>query len=192
MKIGVLAAQGAFAEHISIFHRAGAQAVPVRLPRDLEGLDGLVIPGGESTSIARLMHDYELAEQIKGLGREGLPVMGTCAGMVLLARKVSNLFCEPLGLLDISVVRNAFGRQKESFETGLDIPVLGDGPFPSVFIRAPLVENVNNGVQVLSRLPDGAVVAVRQGRVIAAAFHPELTDDTRFHSYFMGVVSGEQ
>ncbi|MFC2001273.1 pyridoxal 5'-phosphate synthase glutaminase subunit PdxT [Chloroflexota bacterium] len=192
MKIGVLASQGAFAEHISVLHRLKVEAVPVRLSRELEGLDGLIIPGGESTSMGRLMLDYNLMSEIKALARDGLPVFGTCAGMILLAKKVSGSYPEPLGIMDITVRRNAFGRQRESFETELMVPVLGEELFPGVFIRAPAIEQVNGKADVLARLADGTGVAARQGKLLASAFHPELTDDLRFHRYFLDVVAGSQ
>jgi len=191
MKIGVLAVQGAFAEHIAMLRKLGVEAVPVRLPQELKGLDGLIIPGGESTSISRLMLDYNLTNEITNLARNGLPVFGTCAGMVLLANDVSDSEAiKPLGLMKIRVRRNAFGRQKESFETELSIPVLGEKPFPGVFIRAPLIEQSNSTVEVLARLADGTSVAARQEKILACAFHPELTDDLRLHRYFVDIVAG--
>ena len=191
MKIGVLASQGAFAEHIAALHRLGVEAVPVRLPEELAGLDGLIIPGGESTSISKLMLDYRLRNEISNLAKSGLPVFGTCAGMILLAKENSSVDIKPLGLMGITVKRNAFGRQRESFETELSIPALGGKPFHGVFIRAPIVEQANNGVEVLARLDDGTPVAVRQGKILALAFHPELTDDLRFHKYFLEIISGK-
>ncbi len=192
MKIGVLASQGAFAEHISVLNRLGIEAVPVRLPRELAGLDGLIIPGGESTSIGRLMLDYNLLNEIRDSARNDLPIFGTCAGMILLAEKSSGNNLEPLGMMDMTVRRNAFGRQKESFETELSIPVLGEKPFPGVFIRAPLIEQANSKVEILARLADGTGVAARQEKLLASAFHPELTDDLRFHRYFLDIVAGNQ
>ena len=189
MKIGVLASQGAFAEHIAVLRRLEVEAVPVRLPRELRGLDGLIIPGGESTTIGKLMRDYKLVSEIKDLAQSGLPVFGTCAGMILLARKVSDSRLEYLGLMDITVARNAFGRQKESFEAELSIPVLGKEPFPGVFIRAPMIEQANGSVVMLSKLADGTGVAARQEKILASAFHPELTDDLRFHRYFLDIVN---
>jgi len=189
MKIGVLASQGAFAEHIAALRQLGAEAVPVRVPRELEGLDGLIIPGGESTSISKLMLSDDLADKIKNQVYNGMPVFGTCAGMILLANDVADSGVPSLELLNVKVKRNAFGRQKDSFETTLDIPVLGYKPFPAVFIRAPLIEQVNNGVKVLARLADSTIVAVRQGNILASAFHPELTDDHRFHRYFLDIVA---
>jgi len=189
MRIGVLASQGAFAEHIDILHQLDVEALPVRLPSELRGWDGLIIPGGESTSISRLMLDYNLVSEIKNLAKSGLPILGTCAGMILLAREILDSDVEPLGLMDITVRRNAFGRQRESFETELAIPVLGEKPFPGVFIRAPIIEQANSGVEILTRLTNGTSVAARQGKILASAFHPELTNDLRFHQYFLGIVA---
>ena len=192
MKIGVLALQGAFAEHIAILCQLEVEARPVRLPRQLAGLDGLIIPGGESTTITRLMQSYDLMSEISDRAKNGFPILGTCAGMILLAREISDNSLKPLGLMDIRVARNAFGRQRESFESELAIPVLGEKPFPGVFIRAPLIENANSNVEILARLADGTIVAARQGKLLACAFHPELTDDRRFHQYFMNIIAGEQ
>ena len=192
MRIGVLAAQGAFLEHIASLQRLGVEAFPVRLPRDLTQIDGLIIPGGESTSISKLMLDYNLVEKVKNLAKNGLPVFGTCAGMILLAKDITDgNRVEPLRLMDIKVRRNAFGRQRESFEADLSIPVLGEKPFHAIFIRAPIIEQVNSGVKVLARLDDGTIVAVRQGKLLASAFHPELTDDLRFHQYFLDMATGK-
>ena len=192
MRIGVLASQGAFVEHIAILNQMKIEALPVRLPQELVGLDGLIIPGGESTSIGKLMLDYNLTSEIGNLAKKGLPIFGTCAGMILLAKEISDTDIEPMGLMDIKVKRNAFGRQRESFETELSIPVLGEKPFPGVFIRAPIIEQANSGVEILARLTDGTCVAARQGKVLASAFHPELTDDLRFHRYFLDIVAGNQ
>jgi len=189
MRIGVLASQGAFAEHIDILHQLEVEALPVRLPSELRGWDGLIIPGGESTSISRLMVDYNLVSEIKNLAKSGLPILGTCAGMILLAREILDSDVEPLGLMDITVRRNAFGRQRESFETEIDIPVLGEKPFPGVFIRAPIIEQANSGVEILTRLTNGTSVAARQGKILASAFHPELTNDLRFHQYFLSIIA---
>ena len=192
MKIGVLAAQGAFAEHIAALERLAAEGVAVRLPGELKGVEGLIIPGGESTTISRLIAEYDLVKAIGGLGREGLPIWGTCAGMILLARQITGNSAKSLGLMDITVTRNAFGRQVDSFETGLKIPALGKKEFPGVFIRAPRIEECAGGVEVLARLDDGTIVAARQGKLLATAFHPELTDDLRFHRYFLDIVSGDR
>jgi len=192
VRIGVLASQGAFAEHIAMLHQLEVEVMPVRLPGELKGLDGLVIPGGESTSINKLMLDYNLMSEVRNLAKNGLPIFGTCAGMILLANEISDSDVEPLKVMDITIRRNAFGRQKDSFETELSIPVLGGKPFPGVFIRAPRIEQVNNKVEILARLADGTSVAARQGKLLASAFHPELTDDLRFHQYFLDIVAGHQ
>ena len=192
MKTGVLASQGAFAEHIAVLKKLGVEASPVRLPRQLAGLDGLIIPGGESTTISKLIKDYDLVPGILQLAEEGKPIFGTCAGMILLAKEIPDSTVKPLGLMDISVRRNAFGRQNESFETDLSIPVLGNEPFHAVFIRAPLIESINGTTEVLARLENGTAVAARQGKFLVSAFHPELTDDLRFHRYFLEMISGEK
>ena len=192
VRIGVLALQGAFAEHAALLDKLEVQASPVRLAQDLAALDGLVIPGGESTTMLHLMREYDLDAPLKGLALDGLPIMGTCAGMVMLAKHASGLDRETLGAMDIDVRRNAFGRQVDSFETDLDIPAIGAAPFHAVFIRAPFIERVGDGVEVLARLTDGASVAARQGKLIALAFHPELTSDLRLHSFFLEVVRGER
>ncbi len=197
MRVGVLASQGAFVEHIAILHQLKVDAVPVRLPWELEGLDGLIITGGESTSISKLMRDYNRTGEIKNVVKNGLPVFGTCAGMILLANGISDPMVEPLGVMNIKVRRNAFGRQRESFETELSIPVLGEKPFPGVFIRAPVIEQANSDVEILARLAPysirgDTIVAARQGKVLVSAFHPELTDDLRFHQYFLDIVAGRQ
>ena len=189
MRIGVLAAQGAFAEHIAALRQLKVEALPVRLPSELSDLNGLIIPGGESTSISKLMLDYNLMGEIRNLADSGLSILGTCAGMILLSKEILDSDVEPLGLMDITVRRNAFGRQKDSFETELTIPALGEKPFPGVFIRAPIIERANSTVEILTRLTDGTGVAVRQGRLLATAFHPELTDDLRFHQYFLDIAA---
>ncbi|HEY94264.1 MAG TPA: pyridoxal 5'-phosphate synthase glutaminase subunit PdxT, partial [Dehalococcoidia bacterium] len=143
-------------------------------------------------TISKLMKDYDLVSGIKQLAEEGKPIFGTCAGMILLAKEIPGSTVEPLSLMDISVRRNAFGRQNESFETDLDIPVLGEKPFHAVFIRAPLIENINGTTEVLARLDNGTAVAARQGKFLATSFHPELTDDLRFHRYFLDMISGEK
>jgi pyridoxal 5'-phosphate synthase pdxT subunit len=176
LKIGVLAVQGNFREHVAVLRRLGAEAVEVRLPEHLDGLDGLVLPGGESTAIARLMALYGLDEALRDFRA---PVFGTCAGMIVLDR-------EHLGLADITVRRNAFGRQVHSFEADLDIGH-GDEPVRAVFIRAPWIEDAGPEVQVLAEV-DGHPVLARQGRILVAAFHPELTDDTRIHELFLNQV----
>lgn len=191
MRIGVIALQGGFAEHIAMFSRLGVDALPIRLPSQLDGLRGIVIPGGESTTLTKLMSEYGLIGPIGGLAEQGLPVWGTCAGMVLLAAKASNSPNGSLGLINIEVERNAFGRQVDSFESGLSIPALGNDPFPGVFIRAPLIRTLGAGVEVLCRLPNGAAVAARQDNRLVCSFHPELTDDPRFHKYFLALDRGD-
>jgi 5'-phosphate synthase pdxT subunit len=190
MKIGVLASQGAFIEHITILKQLETEAVPVRLPGELRGLDGLIIPGGESTTISKLMTAYDLMDKIGALARKGLPLFGTCAGMIMMAKNISGKGSPSLELIDIRVKRNAFGRQVDSFETDLHIPVLGEIYFPAVFIRAPVIEHCAKGVEILARLKDGKIVAAREGKMLVSAFHPELTNDTRFHKYFLDIVSG--
>ena len=190
MRIGVLASQGAFAEHIAILRQLEVEALPVRLLQGLRGLDGLIIPGGESTSISRLMLAYNLMTEIRELAKNGLPIFGTCAGMILLANKISDSDAEPIGVMDITVRRNAFGRQTDSFETELKIPALGEKPFPGIFIRAPIIEPTGSKVERLAKLNNGTNVAAREGKLLASAFHPELTDDLRFHQYFLDIVSG--
>lgn len=187
MVIGVLALQGAFREHVRIVKDLGLEVREVRLPEDLEGLDGLIIPGGESTTFAKLADTYRLTEPLRRLA-ESMPMWGTCAGMVFMAKKVG-YDQTVLGVLDVEVQRNAFGRQVDSFETDLDIRGLEGGPFHGVFIRAPVVARVGPDVEVLGRLEDGRVVAVRAGRLMATAFHPELTDDDRLHRYFVEMVA---
>jgi len=167
----------------------GVEALPIRLPQELRQIDGLIIPGGESTTVAKLLADYHLMEPIRERARDGLPILGTCAGMILLARSVLNTPLEPLGVMDIEVRRNAFGRQADSFETDLSIPALGEEPFPGVFIRAPLLEKADHNVEILCHLSEGGKVAAREGRLLACAFHPELTSDLRFHRYFLDIVS---
>ena len=189
-KIGVLAMQGAFVEHIAVLRRLGVEAVPVRLSGEFKGLSALVIPGGESTTIGKLMREYSLVDEMRKLISKGFPIMGTCAGMILLAKQVQGLKQHTLEAMDIEVRRNAFGRQVDSFEMALEIPVLGQPPFPAVFIRAPWIEKVGDGVEVLASLSDGTAVAVRQGNLVATAFHPELTDDLRLHEYFLSIVNG--
>ncbi|HZD11652.1 MAG TPA: pyridoxal 5'-phosphate synthase glutaminase subunit PdxT [Candidatus Binatia bacterium] len=192
MKIGVLALQGAFLEHRKKLERLGVEVVEVRLPQDLEGLDGLIIPGGESTTIGKLAVEYGLVEPLKEFAREK-PVWGTCAGMIFMARDIG--MRQPLlGLMDITVRRNAFGRQVDSFETELPVEGLnGDGPFPAIFIRAPVIASVDDDkVQVLARLADGTPVAAREGHWLVTSFHPELSGDDRLHRYFIDLVRNER
>lgn len=191
MNIGILALQGAFIEHQSVLEGLGVQVRQVRLPEHLDGLDGLIIPGGESTTISKLAVAYGLMQPLRDFARQRA-VWGTCAGAILLARDAEG--DQPrLGLMDITVQRNAFGRQVDSFETLLDVPALSavdpeNRPFPAVFIRAPLIERTNGASQPLAHLPDGRIVAARQGHWLATAFHPELSGDDRFHRYFLELV----
>jgi 5'-phosphate synthase pdxT subunit len=181
MKIGVLALQGAFREHLDTLRSIGVDGVAVRLPQDLDGVSGLILPGGESTTMRKLIDRWRLREPILDLAASGAPLFGTCAGMIVLAREIAGGEPPVLPLLDVTVERNAFGRQLESFEAELPVPVLGDQPVHGVFIRAPVIDRVGPGVDVLARLDDGRVVAVRERNVIATAFHPELAGETRFH-----------
>ena len=189
-KIGVLALQGDFIEHISMFRKLDAEAFPIRLPQQLQDLDGLVIPGGESTTIAKLMQIYNLTEAIRDLISDGLPVLGTCAGMILLSKSTNPMNSETIGAVNIDVRRNAFGRQINSFETDISIPVLAEEPFRAIFIRAPIITRVGPEVEILAQIEDGKSVAAKQGKRLVCAFHPELTSDTRFHRYFLEVVAG--
>ena len=181
MRIGVLAVQGAFAEHMSVLGAIGVEGVEVRLPSDLEGVAALILPGGESTAQRRLIDRWGLRQPILDLARSGAPVFGTCAGMILLARDIVDGDEPVLPLLDIGVRRNAFGRQLDSFEADVAVPMLGAQPVHGIFIRAPIVERTGPGVDVLATLEDGRIVAVRERNVIATAFHPELAGETRFH-----------
>jgi 5'-phosphate synthase pdxT subunit len=191
MKIGVLALQGDFAEHIVMLKHLGVETAEVRLPEHLNGLDGLIIPGGESTTIGKLAVAYNLMEPLRLFGQRHA-IWGTCAGAIFLSKDVSR--DQPLlGLMDIKVERNAFGRQLDSFEAELDIPELKQAtattaPYHAVFIRAPIIESVSGGTKILSTVPDGRIVAVQQGHLLATSFHPELTNDTRFHEYFLTLV----
>lgn len=188
MKIGVLALQGSFAEHRAVLQRLGVESAEVRLPEQLTGLDGLIIPGGESTTMGKLAVAYGLMEPLREFGARQ-PMWGTCAGAIFLSKDARR--DQPLlGLMDIRVERNAFGPQAASFESDLDCPAVcdGSGPFRAVFIRAPVIEHAGPEVEVLARLPDGRIVAARQGRWLATSFHPELTGDPRFHQYFLGMA----
>jgi pyridoxal 5'-phosphate synthase pdxT subunit len=191
-RIGVLALQGAVREHVAAIRDVGAEAVEVRLPRDLVDLDALILPGGESTTMRRLIDAYGLREPIAALSSAGAPLLGTCAGMILLADRLADGEAPYFGLLDLEVRRNGYGRQLDSFEADLDVPELGREPLHGVFIRAPLVTEVGPRAEVLGRDPDGNPVAVRQGRVLATAFHPELTGDRRLHRLLLQMVGEEQ
>ncbi|MFD1885594.1 pyridoxal 5'-phosphate synthase glutaminase subunit PdxT [Paenibacillus wenxiniae] len=186
MKIGVLALQGAVAEHIRSLQLAGAEAVSVKRVEELDELDGIVIPGGESTTIGKLMRKYDFMDALQQFSAQGKPIFGTCAGLIVLAERIEGQDQPHLALMDMTVCRNAFGRQKESFETDLDIKGVSE-PVRAVFIRAPLIESVGEGVDVLSVYND-EIVAARQQHLLACSFHPELTDDYRLHQYFVDMV----
>jgi 5'-phosphate synthase pdxT subunit len=181
MKIGVLAVQGDFAEHVRTLEAIGVEAVEVRLPEHLRGVSGLIFPGGESTAMRRLIDRWGLRQPILDLAATGAPLFGTCAGMIVLSKEIAGGEEPILPLLDVTVQRNAFGRQLDSFETDLSVPVLGDQPMHGVFIRAPVVERVGPDVDVLARLENGRIVAVRERNIVATAFHPELAGEQRFH-----------
>jgi 5'-phosphate synthase pdxT subunit len=191
MNIGVLALQGDFAEHINMLTRLGVAAAEVRLPGQLDGLDGLIIPGGESTTIGKLAEDFKLMEPLRAFGKSRA-IWGTCAGAIFLSKDARRH--QPLlGLMDITVERNAFGRQVDSFEADLDIEPLrtatrSTAPYHAVFIRAPIIQSVSGKAKVLSALPDGRIVAVQEGKLLATSFHPELTDDLRFHEFFVSLA----
>lgn len=197
-KCGVLALQGAFIEHVQMLRSLGVEAAEVRLPEQLHGLDGLIIPGGESTTIGKLAVAYKLVEPIRRMAEEGLPIWGTCAGMILLAKNIGR--DQPLiGVMGIVVERNAFGRQLDSYEIDLLIPALDavstveerGRPFRAVFIRAPRIQSMGSRVEEVASLTDGTIVAARQDNLLATAFHPELGDDTRFHRYFLAMTQRE-
>jgi 5'-phosphate synthase pdxT subunit len=187
-RVGVLALQGAVREHVAAIRDVGAEPVEVRLPRDLVDLDALVLPGGESTTMRRLIDEYNLREPIAAMARSGTPMLGTCAGMILLSRRIADGDEPVFAMLDLEVRRNGYGRQLDSFEADLDVPAIGDEPLHGVFIRAPMVTDVGEGGEVLARDPDGNPVAVRQGRVLATAFHPELTGDRRLHRLLVQMI----
>ncbi|HEX7431596.1 MAG TPA: pyridoxal 5'-phosphate synthase glutaminase subunit PdxT [Candidatus Limnocylindrales bacterium] len=181
MKIGVLALHGAVIEHIQILRAIGVEPVSVRLPEDLDGISGLILPGGESTTMRKLATRWNLREPIMALALSGVPILGTCAGMIVVAKEIAGGEEPVFPLIDVTVARNAFGRQLDSFETDLEMPILGDRPIHAIFIRAPIIERVGPGVEVLARLPDQRIVAVRQRNVLAISFHPELAGETRIH-----------
>jgi 5'-phosphate synthase pdxT subunit len=196
LKIGVLALQGAFLEHVNMLRRLGAEPVEVRLPQDLVGLDGLIIPGGESTTIGKLATQYDLLDPLHQFIDDGKVVWGTCAGMIFLAKDIGetgsggHVVPPRLAVMDVKVDRNAFGRQVDSFEADVQ-PAFSDKPFRAVFIRAPLIEKTGEGVEILAKLDDSRLVAARQDNLMVTAFHPELSGDTRFHQYFLQMI-GEQ
>ena len=190
-RIGVLALQGDVAEHVTMLRSLGADVVEVRLPTDLEGLDGLVLPGGESSVMDKLLRLFTLQEPLRALIRQGLPVLGTCAGLILLADTLEDGIPgqQTLGGLDVSVSRNAFGSQVDSTEVDLSIDPIEGEPMTVALIRAPLVTTVGEGVRVIARMPDGGIVGVEQGALIGVSFHPEITGDTRLHRYFLERVA---
>ena len=188
LTVGVVAVQGDFAEHIALLNRLDVTAREVRLPKDLKGLDALIIPGGESTTLRHLFDLYDLTGPITELVSAGLPAWGTCAGMIMMASELEDHRPQPLGLMDMTVSRNAYGRQVDSFQTELEFPNLGEEPFHAVFIRAPAATRIGPDIEVLGTLPDGAPVALREGHMLVTAFHPELTKDTRFHQYFLSLI----
>ena len=189
-RVGVLALQGDFREHIAVLKSLGADAVPVRRASELAEVGGLVIPGGESSVMDKLSRAFDLAEPLKDAIADGMPVYGTCAGLIMLADRIVDGIAgqQSLGGLDVAVRRNAFGSQLDSFETDLDIPAVGADPMHAVFIRAPIVDSVGEKATPLAQLHDGRVVAVEQGNLVGTSFHPEMTGDTRFHEYFLGKV----
>lgn len=187
-RVGVLALQGAVREHVEALREAGAEPIEIRLPADMADLDALVMPGGESTAMRRLLDHAGLREPIRALAERGAPMFGTCAGMILLAQRITDGEEPVFPMLDVSVRRNAFGRQIDSFETDLDVPALGDAPLHAIFIRAPVVEDAGPGVEILARDERGRPVAVREGSVMATAFHPELTGDRRFHRLLVSMI----
>jgi 5'-phosphate synthase pdxT subunit len=189
VKIGVLALQGAFREHLRTLAAIGVEGVPVRLPGDLEDVAGLILPGGESTTMRQLIERWGLRQPILDLASSGAPLFGTCAGMIVLAREIAGGEPPILPLLDVTVERNAFGRQLDSFEADIAVPVLGDLPVHGVFIRAPVIDRTGPDVDILARLDDGRIVAVRERNVIATAFHPELAGETRFHRLVAAMAS---
>jgi len=189
-RIGVLALQGDFREHRELLEGMGVDAPEVRVPRELAGLAGLIIPGGESTTIAKLLATSGLLSPLRRMAGEGFPVWGTCAGMILLARRLDSTGLPALEVMDIGVRRNAFGRQVDSFEADLPIAALGEPPYRAIFIRAPIITDVGPGVEVLATLENGTPVAAREGRLLVSSFHPELTADRRFHRYFVEQVAG--
>ena len=187
MKIGVLALQGDFQEHCQVLKRIGVECREIRLPEDMSDIDGLIIPGGESTTVGKLATTFGLLEPLRDLSKS-IPLWGTCAGLVFMARDVGH--DQPiLGIMDMVVQRNAFGRQVDSFEEDLDIKGIPDGPFHGVFIRAPIIQDVGPDVEVMCRVRDKRIVAARQGRLLVTAFHPELTEDVRLHRYFLSMAA---
>lgn len=192
--VGVLALQGDVAEHSAMLRSAGATPHLIKQAAQLDAVDGLIIPGGESTTIGKLLRRFEILEPLRDRIAQGFPVYGTCAGMILLANEIEEPAIDQpsIGGMDITVRRNAFGRQRESFETDLEVPALGASPLHAVFIRAPVATRVGSQVEALASLEDGRVVAARQGNILVSSFHPELTNDDRMHRYFVNLASGSR
>lgn len=189
MLIGVLAIQGDFIEHINILQTLGVECREIRLPEQLSDVDGLIIPGGESTTLSRLLTRYNLRQPIKQLATDGKPLWGTCAGMIMMASEITENDPVPLEIMDIGVQRNAFGRQIDSFEQELEITGFDETPYHAIFIRAPVIKRVGSGVSIMASLQDGRPVAVQQANLMATSFHPELTKDSRFHTHFLNLNS---
>jgi len=187
--IGVLAIQGDFIEHINILQTLGVECREIRLPEQLSDVDGLIIPGGESTTLSRLLTRYDLRQPIKKLATDGKPLWGTCAGMIMMASEITENDPVPLEIMDIGVQRNAFGRQIDSFEQELEITGFDETPYHAIFIRAPVIKRVGSGVSIMASLQDGRPVAVQQANLMATSFHPELTKDSRFHTHFLNLNS---
>ena len=191
MLIGVLAIQGDFIEHINILQTLGVECREIRLPEQLSDVEGLIIPGGESTTLSRLLTRYNLRQPIKQLATDGKPLWGTCAGMIMMASEITENDPVPLEIMDIGVQRNAFGRQIDSFEQELEITGFDETPYHAIFIRAPVIKRVGSGVSIMASLQDGRPVAVQQANLMATSFHPELTKDSRFHTHFLNLNSNK-
>lgn len=187
LRVGVLALQGDFAKHMEMLERCGVEPVEIRSPEELENVDGLIIPGGESTTVGKLMARYGIDKKIIERVEQGMPLFGTCTGMIVMSKDIEGSDQQRLGLLNVTVRRNAFGRQVDSFEADLDVPEVGEAPVHAVFIRAPFITETRNNVNVLAEVDD-KIVFIREGNCLAAAFHPELTDDCRVHEYFVGMI----
>jgi len=189
LKIGILSLQGSFVEHAKVIKNLGAKVISIRLPHQLDEISGLIIPGGESTTIGKLMEKYGFITPLKNKIENGFPVYGTCAGLIVLAKNIGHYKQPILGIMDISVERNAFGRQLDSFEENISIEKLGPRPFRAIFIRAPIIKSVGPNVNTLARLKNDQIVAAEENNMLVTAFHPELTEDLRIHSYFLRKVT---
>lgn len=187
IKIGVLALQGAVREHIQMLKNCGAIPIEIKRIKQVDDIDGLIIPGGESTTIGKLIVDYGFFDKIKEFANLGKPVYGTCAGLILMSKRVIGESIKTLNIMDIEVRRNAFGRQIDSMEVGLKIPKLGEKEYPAIFIRAPIIENIGEQVETLAKV-DGKIVMVQKKNLLVSSFHPELSDDNRIHNYFLNLV----